>query len=143
MVIAFSDEVCQICAPNAWKSVRDVSTFHTQVLISDVSHFILFQNFAGFTGKTRPLPRYKSFISKIFAKYFYNIYIPRTIFPHYGIGHNFGNWIFQAFSTIFPKYFHIMETVQYSLSLLRVINFNFLFQFLTRYIIQYGEFGNR
>ena len=26
-------------------------------------------------------------------------------------GQNYGNWIFQPFSTIFPKYFHAMEEV--------------------------------
>ena len=47
------------------------------------------------TGKTGPLHNHS------------------IIFPYYGIGQNYGNWIFQPFSTIFPKYFHTMEMVQF------------------------------
>ena len=42
--------------------------------------------------KIGPLVQYGSFIFRIF--------------PYYGIGQNCGNWIFQPFSTIFPKYCH-------------------------------------
>ena len=33
---------------------------------------------------------------------------------YYGIGQNYGNWIFQTFSTIFPKYSPSMEEAQFS-----------------------------
>ena len=50
----------------------------------------------------------------LFPEYFQiisteNISIPRKTFPYYGIGQNYGNWIFQPFSAILSKYFHTME----------------------------------
>ena len=63
------------------------------------------------TGKTGPLPHYGSFISRIFLEYFH---APRKTFPYYGIGQNYGNWIFQPFFlTILTRYFHTMEEVQF------------------------------
>ena len=58
--------------------------------------------------------------SSVWKFYFQNISIPRKTFPYYGIGQNYGNWIFHPFFknhfviifTIFPKlYFHTMEEV--------------------------------
>ena len=50
-------------------------------------------------------------ISRAFLEYCHF----RETFPYYGIGKkNCGNWIFQPFSTIFPKYFHSNEEVQHS-----------------------------
>ena len=65
-----------------------------------------------YTGKTGPLPHV------LFPEYFQSISIPRKTFPFYGIGQSYGNWIFQPFSTIFPKYFHIMEELNFCQSLI-------------------------
>ena len=55
-----------------------------------------------YTGKTGP--QYGSFISTLFLGYFFHT---TKTFPYYGIG-NYRNWIFQPFSTIFSKCFHIL-----------------------------------
>ena len=47
-----------------------------------------------------------------FSTFFYKI---AKIFPYYGIGENYGNWIFQPFSTNLPKYFHTVEEVHFFL----------------------------
>ena len=46
--------------------------------------------------------------STIWKFYFQNI---SWIFPYYETGQNYGNRIFQPFSTIFPKQFHTMKEV--------------------------------
>ena len=53
-----------------------------------------------------PLPQHG-----IFPEYFLNISTPRKTFSYYGIGQNFGNWIFPPFSTTFPKYFCTFEQI--------------------------------
>ena len=55
-----------------------------------------------YTGKTGPLTRYGSFISRIFLEYFLKISTPRKTFPYHGNEQNCRNWIFQPFSIIFP-----------------------------------------
>ena len=63
--------------------------------------------------KTGPLSQYGSFISGISSYYFQNISLPRKTIAHvYGIRENYGNLIFQPFSTIFPNDCHTMEEVQ-------------------------------
>ena len=39
----------------------------------------------------------------LFPEYFWNIPTPRKIFPCYGIGQNYGNWIFQPLLQYFQK----------------------------------------
>ena len=59
-----------------------------------------------YTGKTGLLPQYGRFISRV-----------SRIFPYHGKRfhtiQNYENWIFQPFSTIFPKYFQTVEEIQF------------------------------
>ena len=43
-------------------------------------------------------------LNKDYYLLFQNISIPQRTLPYYGTGPNYGNWIFQPFSSIFPKY---------------------------------------
>ena len=54
--------------------------------------------------------RYGSYISWNISRVFQEYFHTTETFPCYGIGHNYGNWIFQPFA-IFPKYFRTMEEV--------------------------------
>ena len=49
----------------------------------------------------------------LFAEYSHSISIPRNTFPYYGIGQNYGNWIFQPFSSIFLKYLRTIDEGQF------------------------------